>query len=331
MASFAIISGCSKTGAPEVKDWDRFQDPIFKVTFMYPKDWYVVKEPNRVVIYNSIEVAEKFFTRDPRKPDGVQIIIASERSDTMQSYEKYIDAFKSDQESSGFTVKSIENAKIEDLAAKQVAFAGIVEDEQKTKLTTVRIATLKDSTIYYVQYSGFNKTYEPTKFVFDSLLASLVLPKQIIVPKGVDVSIPFSQVEKYSDNYIQLEVPANFGPNEMPKKGDQISGVRFSGNKDGMRNDCDINIVILPAKKWTVEKVVEQNAKFFKPTSKAETKVNGEKAIFLNYSPAKNIDSRAYFVVKNDKIYRIIINYFAPRKNDFLPAFEKVIASIRIK
>ena len=45
----------------------------------------------------------------------------------------------------------------------------------------------------------------------------------------------------------------------------------------------------------------------------------------------KDVASRAYFVVKNDKIYRVIFNYYAPAKKDFLPAFEKSVASIRIK
>jgi hypothetical protein len=329
LGALAIMTGCSKDTAIEVKEWDHFQDPIFKVSFMYPKDWYVVKEPSRVLLYTSIEVADKFFTRDPRKPDGVQIIIASERSDTMQDYVKYIEAYKTDQETAGFTIKGISDAKLEDLAAKQVTYAGAYDEQ--TKITATRIATLKDSTIYYIQYSGFNRTYEPGKFILDTVLATLILPKKIVVPKGIDISIPFTEVEKYSDNQLQLEYPANFGPTVLPKKGDMISGVKFTGAKDGMRLDCDITIDVLPAKKLTVEKVVEQNTKTIKPTLKKETTVSGEKAIFVNYSPAKNIDRRMYFMVKNDKIYRIILTYFAPLKKDFLPPFEKVVASIRIK
>jgi hypothetical protein len=329
LAVFALLPGCSKNAQVEIKEWDRFQDPVFKVSFMYPKDWYVVKEPTRVLMYNSMDVAEKFFTRDPRKPDGVQIIVASERSDTMQNYEKYIDLYKADQESAGFTIKGSGAAKMENLEAKQITYAGAYDVQ--TKITAVRVATLKDSTIYYVQFSGFNETYEPYKHVFDSVMATLTLPTKIVIAKGIDPAIPLQQVEKYVDNYLQLECPANFGSNEMPKKGDMIAGVKFSGNQQGMRNDCDINIDIRPAKKLTVEKVIEQNTKFFKSTSKGETKISGEKALYLNYSPAKNIDSRVYFIVKNDKIYRIIMNYYTPMKKDFLPAFEKVVASIQLK
>ena len=249
----------------------------------------------------------------------------------MQDYAKYIQDFKNNKTAEGFTVKEIEDAKIEGLAAKKVTYSGAYDEN--TKIKAVCVATLKDSTIYYVQYAAFNDLFEPYQIVLDSVLASLTLPQKIVIPKGVNPAIPLTQTEKYSDNYIQLEYPANFGSNEMPKKGDMISGVRFAGNKDGMRNDCSIDIDIRPAKKLSLEKVVEQNSKFFSPKSKSETKVGGDRAIFLNYVPpkVKNIESRVYFIVKNDKIYRIILNYYAPMKKDFLPAFEKVVASIRLK
>ena len=36
-------------------------------------------------------------------------------------------------------------------------------------------------------------------------------------------------------------------------------------------------------------------------------------------------------MVKNDKIYRIIFNYFTAMKADFLPVFEKTVGSIVAK
>jgi hypothetical protein len=328
-----IVPGCSKKAAVEIKEWAQFQDQFFKVSFNYPKEWqpFVVTEPTKVVVSSSAEAAEKFFDRDPRKPDGVQMIIASERSDSLQDYVKYIRDFKAGKESEGYKVTEMEDIKINGLDGKKVVYSGVIDE--KTKIKAIYAATLKDSTIYSVQYAAFNDLFEPNKPVFDSVLASLVLPQKIVIPKGVDAAIPLVQVEKYSDNYIQLEYPANFGPNDIPKKGDMISGVRFAGNKDGMRNDCSIDIDIRPSKKLPLEKVVDQNSKFFNPKSRGEIKIGNDKALFLNYTPpkVKNIESRVYFIVKNDKIYRIILNYYAPMKKDFLPAFEKVVASIRLK
>jgi len=325
-----MIPGCSKK-AVEVKEWSQYQDQFFKVSFSYPKEWVVVTEPTKVVFSSSAEAAEKFFDRDSRKADGVQIIIASEHSDSLQDFVAYVQDFKATKESEGYKVTQMEDVKISGLDAKEIKYSGTIDE--KTKMKAIFAATLKDSTIYYVQYAAFNDLFEPYKFAFDSVLASLILPQKIVIPKGVDPSIPLTQVEKYSDNYIQLEYPVNFGPTELPKKGDMLSGVHLAGNKDGMRNDCSIDIDVRPAKKLPLNKVVEQNAKFFNPKSRSETNIAGEKAMYLNYAPpkVKNIDSRVYFIVKNDKIYRIILNYYAPMKKDFLPAFEKVVASIRLK
>ncbi len=285
IAASILIPGCSKEQV-EVKEWAQFQDQFFKVSFNYPKNWVVVTEPTKIVVSSSAEAAEKFFDRDPRKADGVQVIIASDRSDSMQDFTEYVRNFKADKEAEGYKVTEMEDAKIDGLDAKKISYAGVVDE--KTKIKAIYIATLKDSTMYYVQYAAFNDLFESYKPIFDSVLVSLVLPQKIVIPKGVNPAIPLAQVEKYSDNNIQLEYPANFGSNELPKKGDMISGVRFAGNKDGMRNDCSIDIDIRPAKKLSLQKVVEQNSKFFNPKSRGETNIGGEKAMYLNYVPQKS-------------------------------------------
>jgi len=328
-AVFVFLPGCKKNSTADIKEWAQFQDQFFKVSFNYPKDWVVVTESKKVVISSSAEAAEKFFDHDTRKADGIQIIIASVRSDSMQDYTKYIQDFKDGKTAEGFTAKEIEDAAIEGLGAKKVVYTGAYDE--KTKISTICAATLKDSTIYYVQYSAFNNLFEPYKVVFDSVMTSLKLPQKIIIEKGVDPALPIAQTERYSDNYFQLEYPANFGASDMPKKGDVISAVRFMGTNKVSRNDCTIDIDVRPAKKLSLEKVVEQNSKKIKATSKGDAKINGEKSVYFNEIPQKGIERRTYFVVKNDKFFRVILTYFAPMKKDFLPAFEKVIASIRFK
>ena len=326
---FAILPGCKKYAAVDIKEWAQFQDQFFKVSFNYPKDWVVVTESKKVTISSSAEAAEKFFDHDSHKADGVQIIVAAIRSDSMQDYTKYIQDFKDGKTAEGFAVKEIEDATIEGIGAKKVTYMGAYDEN--TKISAICAATLKDSTIYYVQYSAFNNLFESYKFVFDSVMASLSLPQKIVIVKGVDPAIPIAQTEKYSDNNLQLEYPANFGASDMQKKGDVISAVKFMGTTNVSRNDCTIDIDVRPAKNLKLEKVVAQNSKFFKASYTGNTTVGGEKATYLNYSVVKNVDSRVYFIVKNDKIFRIILNYYSPMKKDFLPAFEKVIASIRLK
>jgi hypothetical protein len=328
-AAFALFQGCKKNAVTDIKEWSQFQDQFFKVSFNYPKDWVVVTESKRVIISSSTEAAEKFFDHDSHKADGVQIVIASMRSDSMQDYTKYIQEFKDSKTAEGFTVKKIEDASIEGLGAKKVAYTGAYDEN--TKVSAICLATLKDSTIYYVQYSAFNNLFEPYKVVFDSLIASLSLPKKIIIEKGVDPAIPITQIERYSDNYLQLEYPANFGSSDMAKKGEVMSAVRFMGVNKVSRNDCTIDIDVRPAKKLSLEKVVEQNSKKIVAISKGDAKIGGEKSVYFNEIPQRGIERRTYFVVKNDKFFRVILTYYSPMKKDFLPAFEKVVASIRFK
>jgi len=327
--AIALLPGCKNNSTADIKEWTQYQDQFFKVSFNYPKDWVVVTESKRVVISSSTEAAEKFFDHDARKADGIQIVITAVRSDSLQDYTKFMQDFKDGKTAEGFTVKNIEDASVEGLGAKKVAYAGAYEEN--IKISAICVATLKDSTIYTVQYSAFNKLFEPYKVVFDSIMNSLKLPQKIVVEKGVDPAIPVAQIERYSDDNLQLEYPANFGATDAAKKGEVISAVRFMGTNKDSRNDCTIDIDARPAKKLTLEKVVEQNSKKINATSKGNAKIGGENSVFFNETPQKSIERRTYIVVKNDKFFRIILTYYVPMKKDFLPAFEKVIASIRFK
>jgi hypothetical protein len=324
--AFVLFSGCGKKTA-DIKEWEQFQDSFFRATFSYPKGWVVAKEPDKAVISTSSEVAEKFFDRDSRKPDGVQIIVASERIDAMQDYVKYMDSVKTDLEQAGYKTKSYTDVKLAGLGAKQIVYAGVIDAQ--TKLTTIRTATLKDSTIYYVQYSAFNDQFEPYKSVYDSVVASLVLPKpkeKITDPNAY--VIPSKETKVLKNDVLEVTVPDNMNETYPKSKGD----VSFAMNLKIWRADCTIDVDVRPSKKLTVEKVVEQNSKKISNiTGKGSATLSGEKSIFVNYSPVKNIKSRVYFAVKNDKIYRVVMNYYAPMEKDFLPAYEKIVASIRLK
>jgi len=321
-----FLTGCGKKTI-QVSEWDQFQDQFFKVGFVYPKGWVVAREANRIVISSSQEVADKFFDHDARKPDGVQLIIASERSDSMQDYEKYIESYKKDQQDAGFAVQPTEDTKIEGLPAKMFEYSGAFDEQ--TKIKAVRAATLKDSVIYFVQYAGFNGTYEPGKFVFDSVIATLTLPKPKVISKDPNaIVLPSPETKIVKNAMLEVTVPDNMGETYPAVKGDVV----FAMNLKIYREDCTMDIDVRPAKKLSLEKVIEQNSKKIANVSgKGSVTVGGEKAQYFNYTPTRGIKSRIYFVVKNDKIYRIIFNYYVPMESNFLPVYEKIIASIRLK
>lgn len=322
------LTGCTKKEPlPPITDWEKNQDPYFKVHFNYPKGWFKGGESGRITFTSSEGAVAKFF--DPTSkdaPDGAQILVSYEREDTLKTLEAYVEEERngpSGLNASGFTLKPVEPATVDGTPAFKFSYGG--RYSEKTKIEATRVFILKDSVLYKATFWAFNDYFEPYRAVIDTFIATAELPK----PKAakVDESIPSSTYETLSNDVLSISYPNNFNPTTPPPKGE----VTFMLMLQGYRNDSNILIDVRPAKKLTVDKVVEQNTKYYKPTSKGETTIDGLKAPYLNYSMSKGVVSRAYFVVKNDKIYRIIFNYYEPAKKDFLPAFEKSVASIRIK
>jgi hypothetical protein len=323
-----IWQGCGKKVVKaNIAEWDQFQDPYFKVTFTYPKGWFVVNEPGKISIYSSQEASQKFFDPTSSNPAGVRIVIAQERDTLNSTLEQYVKDFKNDRIQSGFDIKATEEKSIEGLPATQLSYAGFYDKE--TKLSAIRAMAWKDTSFYTLTYEAFNDLYEPYKLVFDSAMGSLTLPKPKEKSKNpLDEVIPTKVTKVIKNDALEMTVPENM--NETYPK---VTGeVMFNMSLLIYRKDCTIDIDVRPAKKLTLEKVVEQNSKkIMNVKGKGTATISGEKAQYFNYSLAKDVKSRIYFVVKNDKIYRVIMNYYVPMEKDFLPAFEKVIASIRIK
>jgi hypothetical protein len=315
-----------KVKAPAITEWTQYQDPFFRVTFSYPKGWHLVGEPHKVILYSSQESMQKFFDPTFEGAIGAQIIITGER-DSLSNLSKYVATFESDKKAEQFEIQAKKEITVDSLAANEFQYSG--QFDPKTRLTAIRTFVLKDSTIYYVHYGAYNELFEPYRVVYDSVIASLVLPKRRVVAKNVDPSIPVAEMSKFSNEILDITYPENYSPTIAPSKGEVQFEIQI---KARYRQDSFIAIDVRPAKKLSLEKVVEQNSKNFKNVgSKGSANIGGEKAAYLNYSPTKGVDGRAYFIVKNDKFYRVIMFYPTQLKKDFLPAFEKTVASLRLK
>jgi len=326
-SALLLVIACNKK--PEVKpvtQWEDYSDQFFKVTFKYPKGWHVLTEVNKVTIYNDSNAVAKFFDPFSKNPLGAQFVVAAERIDSVQDIAKYVESFRGDLNSSGYDVKPVEPRSIEGIPGLLTSYSGRFDKE--TAMRAMRTAVLKDSSYYYVHFGGFNEFYEPYKAVYDTLLATLTLPKPKIPMKDVDISLPSADLAKYSDETMEFTYPDNFGTTLDKPKGEVEYGITVKG----YRQDAFITIDVRPAKKLSLDKVVEQNSKNFKGASgKQSTKISGEPAAMFSYKPMGGVDGRVYFVVKNDKFYRILVLIPLEKRKEFVPAFEKTVASIRLK
>ncbi len=330
IASTLLVSACSKKKEyTPIAEWEKYSDPFFGLSFTHPKDWHLTAEGGRVTLTSSYEAAERFV--DPRAEDkndkdlDIQITVFHERPDTLKPLDEIVNTYVKERSSEGFTVKPVETIMIDSTEARKFSYAGYYT--QQNKVSTTRVYAIRDSVQYYLEYTAFNDLFEPYSYIMDTLIASIRLPRPKVKGATVDESLPSTTFTDFSNNFLKISHPDNFEPSFPAVKGD----MKFSLELKGYRQDCTVRIDIFPAKGLTVDKVFEQNqSKYTRASKGGEVTISGQKALYLNYSPARDIASRAYFLVKDDQVYRIIMNYYTPMRGAFLPVFERVVSSLKI-
>ena len=322
----AVLVGCAKKpSAPSIAEWNKYTDPYYGMSFDYPKGWPFNSEGGNFYVYSSQDVVNRFIDLTTKGIDGARLVVSILKMDTLKTLDEYITNTKNDLTNSGYEVKTSEPKSLDNLTGVLLNYIGTIDRDNT--IESLLVTAMQDSSIYSVKFEAFNKLFTAYRMVFDTALATLKLPKSKSVDKVTDPSIPSTEFEVFENNFLKISYPSNF-ETSMPQP---KAPIEFAIDIKGYRQDSDLHIDVRPAQGLTPEKVVEQNLKFYKETVQGTAVVDGVNTTFLNYSPVKGIQSRVYFIVKNDRITRVIINYFASMKNVYLPAFEKTVASLVIK
>jgi hypothetical protein len=333
LVSVFAVFGCGEKQKvyPPITAWEKYSDPFTGLSFTHPladsNAWHLNADGNRITLTSSLAAAEKFLDpyADDRGEEGMQITVFRERPDSLLALDEVVAAYAKDRKAEGFNVSKIDTITIDSTSARKFTYYG--NFTQKTKLSRTRVYAIRDSVQYYLEYGAFNDLFQPYSYIMDSLVASIRLPRPKVKSVDADPSLPSITFSEFTNNFLRISYPDNFETATPSVKGE----TKFSLEIKGYRQDCTVRIDILPAKSLTVEKVFEQNQGKYKNVSgKGETTIAGVRAMFLNYTPQRDIASRAYFLVKNDQVYRIIMNFYAPKRADFLPAFEKTVGSLKI-
>lgn len=328
---FALTSCNKKPQPPVITEWTLYQDPFYGFELQYPKGWLVNAEANRLRLYSSQEVATRFYNiyADPtaQGPDGVEVTFG---------FQKFKDAGATSLDSFVVNTKN-DMANYSQLGEEQPATLGGetgVEVPYTTKFSSKlyihgrRIMAARDSVFFYVNFAGFNDEYDLYKDVFDTILASIKLPKlKTSKTNAVDETKPSQTLTTFSNDYIEMKYPDNFEYKLPSKQGDQIFAISFAG----YRQDCTIELDVRSANKWDLSKIFDQNKAMFRPKSTGTTIINGDSAKYLVSSPAPKISRRVYFIVKNNKVYRVLLTWYQPMEADYWPVFEKSLNSLKIK
>jgi len=329
VVSLMILSGCGQEKKMEpvpVGEMQEYKDPGIGFSFNHPVGWVVNAEVGRVHVCNAQDVDKKFLDPTSVGTLGVQIAVEVTKNSNATAYIKDI---KDEWAASGFQLGQEQGVTVDGKSGTKLPFTANYGGGNI--IYGHRIFVPVDSMLYDFTYSGFGEFYNAYAGIFDASLSSFKLP--IPKEKARDETLPSLTFSTYDAKTsttppleFSFEYPENFNFSNTPKgKNDLVLELH------GYRQDCSIRFDVFGAQGLTVEKVFEQNKSKYRAKSTGKMTIGGEPASYVAYSPAAQVESRAYFAVKNDKVVRIIMNWYKPQETDYLAAYDKVLASIKFK
>ena len=321
-AATIMITGCAQEKSIQpipVGEMVEYRDPGFGFHLKHPKDWIRSAEIGRARIYSSQDVDKKFLDPTGAYPNGALIAVDITRTpNPMEEQQKQIDEMKA----IGMVVAPAESVTVAGESATRVPYTA--RYSATVEIRGEHIFLTQDSLLYDIGFAGFGDLYPAHRMVFEAAINSFQLPKP--VEKGRDETLPSETFSDYDTKFFSFQYPDNFNFATQPKgKSDLVLGLR------GVRLDCNIIFDVFGAQGLTAAKLFDQNKGKYRGASTGKTSVGGEESLYLTYSATKDVERRIYFVVKNDKAIRIIMDWYKPHRDEYLSAYDNVIKSIKLK
>ena len=323
---FVFITGCARKEEPMVFEFQKYNDPVVKYSLLHPKNWVLSMDEGTVRIFSSADAYTKFL--DPSAPAeiGALFLIEHKKINAPIDLAAFVDSVKAEEIEMIPSYQTEEDITIDGTPAKKLTYSVIVAEGMTLK--GVKALLVTDTMTYQISFKSFNEKFDSFKPAFDTLLASFKLPKPAGSPDAVNENLPSETFTSFDHTMFSMSYPENFDNSFPAKRGNILYSVLFSG----FRKDCTIQIDVLPSQNLSVEKVFEQNKVNYANTKRtSETTIGGLKAMFIDYSPMAQINSRAYFLVQGDKVFRVTLNWFQPEQANYLPIFERAVATLKLK
>ncbi len=321
-AAGLLIAGCQqekKTEVVPVGEMAEYKDPLYGFSIKYPAEWLSSPEAGHARFFSAQEVDKKFLDPLGAYPNGAVIEVEVTRTPTADDEASRL---LGEMKTQGYQIISNEKKTIAEKQASVVNYKA--RFSTSVELSGMRILLPLDSALYDMHFAGFADVADANKLIFDASLQSFKLPKPIV--KGRDETLPSESFASYDAKLFTFEYPENFDFRSLPKgKNEMVLGLH------GKRLDCNIQFDVFSAQNLTVDKVFDQNKGKYKGASSAKTLIGGKEARYLTYSATKDVERRVYFVVKDNRVYRITLDYYKPQRQEYLAAYDKVLGSIKLK
>lgn len=326
VACAAVLFGCGKkeeavvinVGASAI-----YKDLVTHFEVQYPQNWpKSVEAGKRVIFYSSSEASFRFQPPFTEGIKGAKMEVGAVRGGA-EDMEKAIAEFKSEYAFAKFDADAA--GTLGSGQGKKISYT--IEAGDAT-MHAARVYAVSDSFVTYMETAWFSESETAAKPAFDQAASSIKIAHGLSAEAAAAASQEASAVLlAFNNEFFSIDYPDNFGAHNSKTAG-MLSTATFRGD----RNDCSFQVDVFDAKKLSLDKVFDQNkAKYPNAGSSAKTTIDGQPAIYLNYAPVKDVLSRVYFMVKGEKVYRVIMNWYKPQQEHFLGVFEKCVASLKAK
>jgi hypothetical protein len=323
-----LVSCAKKQEVIPIPEMKRYDNPVERFSVMYPSTWAVQSDAKRASFYSTEDAKSRFIDPTSTGPLGAMMAIAFEPQGALADVNQAVQSSKD--EIQGAKIEPDQSIMFSERPAVMYAYSYGVDD--KTSLRGYKVFALADSTLYTFTAEGFNDRFEAYKPTMDSTFRAV----RLMAPRTAATfsSAPSTTMTSVSTDHFEMEYPDNFNASFPKKAKDELAVVELKG----YREDSKIRVEVTPAKKNALDKVFNtykasyESGGQFRVKKSGELTIDGEKAMYIDLSYKKfEVDSRAYFAVKNDRVYYVFLSWYRPESNVYLPVFESSIKSLKLK
>lgn len=330
--SFFAIS-CGKSGPDPIKieGLDTYTDNVTGFSIKYPKNWVKSEIPGgRFVVFTNNEGRKRFNKYDTEGFPGAKIdLIVTDLNETIT-----LDSIMKKSRLFGPEVYESADVTIDGVPGKKLIYSFPLQGGMFNGMMFFGTKDNQKATILTIE--AFDNSYENEyKDAFNEIIASLKLATKPEAKKADTLTIteeappPSSTLDERTGDGFTIGIPDNFKSENIGKSGSALKAWSFLGTR---RGDSFIKVETFDASKQKdLKKIVEENRASFGNANPVSTTLGGASAYVLNYQASKTVKGKVWFAIKNDKMYRLTINWFTGEEKDFLPVFEKSVQSFKFQ
>lgn len=322
------LASCSRKATPvPVEGLELRKDEARKFEMKVPKNWFIQQRRGDLILAVSLKAHSSRFLSFGKGKGGAKVELRAFPLDSATTIDSLVKRSKLEFEDN-LDRYEISMSTLGGKPAKKLA---VKFDQEDGEFRSEAYFAENDSVVTILTFAAFGNTFSDYEKDFAEMLASVKLAQRPVVapttPQGPAAPEPPSDtLRAYNAPDFTIQIPQNFQGTKGQASG--LSSMSFAGS----RLDCTIQVDVFDAKDQNnLDKIIEQNKGKYGGGNATATSLSGVKAYYFTYNPAANIQSRAYFMVKGNRMVRVTMNWFKPEQALYLPIFEKCLATFKLK